>query len=75
VQRRRNIRSAGASEAKRKLMYVVWLIGLAGVLGVVLRPAMPWLLVWAAMLTFGGVKLPSELRDLWRGSRDRREAE
>ena len=58
--------------AQRQLMYAGWLIALVAVIGIVLRPVVPWLYLWAPMLTFGAAKLPSELRDLWRAWRARR---
>jgi hypothetical protein len=61
------------SRRSAQIRYAAWCIGVAAVVGIVLRPSVPWLYLWAAMLTFGFAKLPAELRDAWRRMRERRE--
>jgi hypothetical protein len=58
--------------AEQAIARIGWLFTLIAIIGLIAKPAPPWLFVWVPMLTFGISKAPQDLRDAWRRRQVRR---
>jgi fatty acid desaturase len=52
--------------AERTVAQIGWLLALIAVIGLITKPATPWLFLWVPLLTFAIAKAPQDLRDAWR---------
>lgn len=55
--------------AEQAVARIGWVLALIAVIGLIVKPATPWIFLWAFMLMFGVAKAPQDIRDAWRRHR------